>query len=102
MLEVEAIGATDAGAPRRPRSTGTPRPIDHVDIHGGGETRAPIYAATTCPRAPGSRPRHRQRGVRHHDDRTRLAGRIDALGNLILERVEESAAKPRWAPMPTR
>jgi 5-oxoprolinase (ATP-hydrolysing) len=96
MLEVEAIGATDAGAPpappkraRPPPSTTCRYPLRRRDA------TAPIYAATTFPRAPDRRPRHRQRGVGHHRDRTRLAGRIDALGNLVLERVVAPRAKPR-------
>jgi 5-oxoprolinase (ATP-hydrolysing) len=41
MLEVEAIGATDAGAPPAPPEHGHAAPSTRVDIHGGGETRGP-------------------------------------------------------------
>jgi 5-oxoprolinase (ATP-hydrolysing) len=94
MLEVEAIGADGRGRAPAPPEHGHAAPID---TRGYPRRRRdaighPIYRARRpAPGHPDRRPGHRQRGVGHHDDRTRLAGRIDALGNLILERVVEAA-----------
>jgi 5-oxoprolinase (ATP-hydrolysing) len=93
MLEVEAIGATDAGAPPAPPDTGTPRPIDHVDIHGGGAAnRRPDLRRDDLPQGT------RIDGPAIVSEATGTTviepgwqGRIDALGNLILERVVDAA-----------
>jgi hypothetical protein len=105
MLEVEAIGAGEAPqAPPAPPERATPKTGRHVPSTWAAETPRPCRSttATTCPATPDRRPRHRHRGHGHQRDRTRLAGRIDALGNLILERPWPPRAKPRWAPRPTR
>jgi 5-oxoprolinase (ATP-hydrolysing) len=63
MLEVEAIGATDAGAPPAPAMGERRRPWHHVDMHGSGRcaANAPIYAREDLPQSNGNRrPRHRQ------------------------------------------
>jgi 5-oxoprolinase (ATP-hydrolysing) len=62
MLEVEAIGATDAGAPPRPQPDKTARPVDHVAVSTWAMRRKPprSTSAMTSPKALRSQARHRQ------------------------------------------
>jgi 5-oxoprolinase (ATP-hydrolysing) len=90
MLEVEAIGATDAGAPPAPRYGGAATPVAHVDMHGSGKAReTPIYAREDLPRSTEiAGPAIVSEATGTTMIEPGWAGRIDALGNLILERVE--------------
>jgi 5-oxoprolinase (ATP-hydrolysing) len=93
MLEVEAIGATDAGAPPAPPKRGATAAVDRVDIRCGGETlSAPIYARDDLPQAA----RIDGPAIVSEASGTTVIepgwqGRIDALGNLVLERVVDAA-----------
>jgi 5-oxoprolinase (ATP-hydrolysing) len=100
MLEVEAIGAHRRGPRRRtpPKPGDGRRPIDRSYPWFGGEhLPVPLYDRDDLPQAaPDRRPGDRQRGDRHHVIEPGWQGRVDALGNLVLERVAAGApAKPR-------
>ncbi|AHM03400.1 5-oxoprolinase [Roseibacterium elongatum DSM 19469] len=91
MLEVEAIGTTDAPDAPVPDATQAPAPLDLLSVHLSGETlQTPLYARDALPvgaRISGP-------AVVSEDTGTTMIepgwqGRIDALGNMILERREK-------------
>ncbi|MCU4652225.1 hydantoinase B/oxoprolinase family protein [Roseibacterium sp. SDUM158016] len=94
MLEVEAIGETGAGATPAPGHGPMPGPIDKIPVRAGGETReTPVYRRDDLPVGA------RLEGPSIVAEATATtmiepgwSGRIDDLGNLILER---EAAKAR-------
>jgi 5-oxoprolinase (ATP-hydrolysing) len=93
MLEVEAIGATEAGAPPAPPEGGDPAPADRVQVHlAGGMREAPIYRRDDLPQGTevgGPAIVTEATGTTMIEPGWR--GRIDPLGNLILDRIEAAA-----------
>jgi 5-oxoprolinase (ATP-hydrolysing) len=91
--------------PRRPRARARRDPSTRVDIHGGGDRdgNGPDLRRDDLPQGT------RIDGPAIVSEATGTTmiepgwqGRIDALGNLILNVSWPPRAKPRWAPMPTR
>jgi hypothetical protein len=91
-------------APPPPRLWGTATPVAHVDMHGSGKAReTPIYAREDLPRSTEiAGPAIVSEATGTTMIEPGWAGRIDALGNLILERVEAAGVKQPWAPKPIR
>jgi 5-oxoprolinase (ATP-hydrolysing) len=89
MLEVEAIGETEAGEAPEPRRGEMPEPADAVPVRAGGaEARTPIYRRDDLPaeaRIEGPAIVTETTGTTMIEPGWR--GRIDGLGNLILERI---------------
>jgi 5-oxoprolinase (ATP-hydrolysing) len=88
MLEVEAIGATDAGAPPAPPTGQNPRPVDHVAVHlGDAPQTTPIYVRDDLPQSTEiAGPAIVSEATGTTMIEPGWHGRIDTLGNLILER----------------
>jgi 5-oxoprolinase (ATP-hydrolysing) len=90
MLEVEAIGATEAGAPPAPPEGGDPASVDRVEVHlAGGLRETPIYRRDDLPQGTeigGPAIVTEATGTTMIEPGWR--GRVDRLGNLILDRVE--------------
>jgi len=89
MLEVEAIGETEAPGARPPRTGAMPAPADEIAVtFDGVETPCPLYRRDALPAGaaiPGPAVITEATGTNMVDPGWR--GRIDARGNLILERV---------------
>jgi len=93
MLEVEAIGETDAPEAPAPVIGPTPAPIDCITVHlGGRDHRTPLYDRAELPAgAIISGPAIVAEPTGTNMIEPGWQGRMDSLGNLILDRVE---AKP--------
>ena len=93
MLEVEAIGATEAGAPPAPPEDGDPAHADRVEVHfAGGLQETPVYRRNDLLQGTvviGPAIVTEATGTTMIEPGWR--GRIDPLGNLILDRVAAAA-----------
>ncbi|MCR8726222.1 hydantoinase B/oxoprolinase family protein [Frigidibacter sp. SLM-1] len=91
MIEVEATGATPDAVAIAPEGTADPAPLDHLRIYTGGQwVQAPLHDRTTL--GPGARvvgPAVISEPTGTNVLEPGWTGRIDAMGNLILERHEK-------------